>query len=134
MVTPAVEMQMDLGRPATSRLLARGIPLGLGTDVVASTGADLFGQMCGPTRRRGRSPWAMVRRVWPFLPSGASWSRPRPAEPVPCGWTTRSARTPGKQADLGLLRADRPNLAPVGDPAEAVVLGTETSHVDTVPV
>ena len=44
-VTPAVELQMGYGWPATTRLLAHGVPTGLGVDVVTSTGADLFGQM-----------------------------------------------------------------------------------------
>jgi cytosine/adenosine deaminase-related metal-dependent hydrolase len=38
----------------------------------------------------------------------------------------------GKQADLILLRADRPNIAPVNDPIGAVVWGMDTSNVDWV--
>ena len=40
--------------------------------------------------------------------------------------------TPGKEADLILLRTDRLNVTPLNDPATAVVVGMDTSNVDTV--
>lgn len=40
--------------------------------------------------------------------------------------------TPGKQADLILLRTDRMNVTPLGDPATAIVTGMDTGNVDTV--
>jgi cytosine/adenosine deaminase-related metal-dependent hydrolase len=40
--------------------------------------------------------------------------------------------TPGKQADLILLRTDRLNVTPLNDPATAVVAGMDTGNVDTV--
>ena len=40
--------------------------------------------------------------------------------------------TPGKQADLMLIRADALNLFPVHDPVEAVVFHTNPGNVDTV--
>ena len=42
--------------------------------------------------------------------------------------------SPGKQADLIVLRADRPNIAPVNDPIGAVVWGMDTSNLDWVVV
>jgi 5-methylthioadenosine/S-adenosylhomocysteine deaminase len=42
--------------------------------------------------------------------------------------------TPGKQADLVLLRTDLLNVTPLNDPATAVVTGMDTSNVDTVMV
>ena len=42
--------------------------------------------------------------------------------------------TPGKQADLVLLRTDRMNVTPLNDPATAVVVGMDTGNVDTVLV
>jgi cytosine/adenosine deaminase-related metal-dependent hydrolase len=40
--------------------------------------------------------------------------------------------TPGKQADVILLRADAINVLPLNDAYGAVVLGMDTSNVDTV--
>jgi cytosine/adenosine deaminase-related metal-dependent hydrolase len=42
--------------------------------------------------------------------------------------------TPGKQADLILLRTDRMNVTPLNDPATAVVAGMDTGNVDTVMI
>jgi cytosine/adenosine deaminase-related metal-dependent hydrolase len=38
----------------------------------------------------------------------------------------------GKPADVLVLRADRPNIAPINDPIGAVVWGMDTSNVDWV--
>jgi hypothetical protein len=38
----------------------------------------------------------------------------------------------GKEADIILLRTDRPNVFPINDPIGAVVWGMDTSNVDTV--
>jgi cytosine/adenosine deaminase-related metal-dependent hydrolase len=40
--------------------------------------------------------------------------------------------TPGKDADLIMLRTDKPNVFPVNDPVGAVVWNMDTSNVDTV--
>jgi cytosine/adenosine deaminase-related metal-dependent hydrolase len=40
--------------------------------------------------------------------------------------------TPGKRADLIMLRTDRINVTPLNDPATAVVAGMDTGNVDTV--
>src|SRR5262249_62317918 len=40
--------------------------------------------------------------------------------------------TPGKQADLVLLRADRINVAPLIDPVTSAVVFADTSNVDSV--
>ena len=42
--------------------------------------------------------------------------------------------TPGKQADLIMLRTDRINVTPLNDPATAVVAGMDTGNVDTVMI
>ncbi len=42
--------------------------------------------------------------------------------------------TPGKQADLIMLRTDRINVTPMNDPATAVVSGMDTGNVDTVVI
>jgi cytosine/adenosine deaminase-related metal-dependent hydrolase len=40
--------------------------------------------------------------------------------------------TPGKKADVVLLRTDRLNVTPLNDPVTAVVSGMDTGNVDTV--
>ena len=40
--------------------------------------------------------------------------------------------TPGKEADVIMLRTDKPNIFPINDPIGAVVWGMDTSNVDSV--
>lgn len=40
--------------------------------------------------------------------------------------------TPGKEADIIMLRTDKPNVFPINDPIGAVVWGMDTSNVDSV--
>jgi 5-methylthioadenosine/S-adenosylhomocysteine deaminase len=40
--------------------------------------------------------------------------------------------TPGKEADIIMLRTDTPNIFPINDPIGAVVWGMDTSNVDSV--
>jgi cytosine/adenosine deaminase-related metal-dependent hydrolase len=40
--------------------------------------------------------------------------------------------TPGKQADIVLVRTDQVNVAPVVDPMATVVISADTSNIDTV--
>jgi 5-methylthioadenosine/S-adenosylhomocysteine deaminase len=42
--------------------------------------------------------------------------------------------TPGKRADITMLRTDRLNVTPLNDPYAAVVTGMDTSNVDTVMI
>jgi cytosine/adenosine deaminase-related metal-dependent hydrolase len=39
---------------------------------------------------------------------------------------------PGKQADLIVIRTDRPNVFPINDPIGAVVWGIDSSNIDLV--
>jgi cytosine/adenosine deaminase-related metal-dependent hydrolase len=48
--------------------------------------------------------------------------------------STVGSLTPGKQADLVMLRTDRINVSPLNDPATAVVTGMDTGNVDTVVI
>jgi cytosine/adenosine deaminase-related metal-dependent hydrolase len=44
----------------------------------------------------------------------------------------KGSLTPGKEADIILLRTDRINVLPVNDPIGAVVWGMDTGNVDSV--
>lgn len=129
-VTPAVEMQMGYGFPATGRLRAHGIPTGLGVDVITSTAGDLFTQM--------RSVFQIERAL--------AFKESRPAitsRDVLSLATIDGARsmwldhkigtlTPGKQADIILIRTDNLHLSPINDAIAAVVLSAYARDVDSV--
>jgi 5-methylthioadenosine/S-adenosylhomocysteine deaminase len=131
-VTPAVEMQMGFGLPATHRLLAHDIRPGLGVDIVTSTAGDLFTQM--------HTTFQVAR-----LQALQEESRPPTVEDIFGLATIDGARacwldqkigtlTPGKQADIILLTTTTSNLTPLNDPVASVVLGAHAGNVDTVLV
>ena len=139
-VAPEVEANMGHGPVATTRLRARGIPTGLSVDVCTNVGGDLFGAM--------RTALALARGAAheAALAMGETLDRvPLTAAEVLAMATIEGARAiglddrigslePGKQADVLVLRADAPNLAPVTDPVAATVLAAGVQNVDAVMV
>ncbi|MDX6731495.1 MAG: 5-methylthioadenosine/S-adenosylhomocysteine deaminase, partial [Baekduia sp.] len=135
-----VEMHMGHGYPPTGRLLAAGVRPSLSIDVCTGIGGDMFAAM--------RSTLSMQRAMAndEMLNAGVT--------PEHLEVTTRDvlefatiqgARalgledrtgsiTPGKDADLVLLRTDQLNMFPVNHPVASVALAANTSNVDTVLV
>jgi 5-methylthioadenosine/S-adenosylhomocysteine deaminase len=139
-VAPEVEANMGHGPAATSRLRSRGIPTGLSADVCTNVGGDLFGGMrVALALERGAAHAAALARGETL--AGVSMT----AADVLSMATAEGARAlglddrvgtlePGKQADVLVLRADAPNLAPVSDPVGAVALAAGPHNVDAVLV
>jgi cytosine/adenosine deaminase-related metal-dependent hydrolase/ribose/xylose/arabinose/galactoside ABC-type transport system permease subunit len=127
-----VEMMMGHGMPPIQKFLDRGLRPSLSIDVETNVPADMFNQM--------RSILALQRA----LAKSQGKAPVSPREVLEYA-TIEGARangldskvgtlTPGKQADLVMLRTDRANVAPLNDPATAVVAGMDTSNVDTVMI
>ncbi len=123
---------MGHGMPPIQRFLDRGLPPSLSVDVETNVPDDMFSQM--------RSVLALQRAL-----AAADGRRPITPREVLAMATIEGARangldskvgtlTPGKQADVVLLRTDRMNVTPLHDPATAVVVGMDTGNVDTVLV
>ncbi len=140
-VTPIAEMMMGVGAPVTGRLLKAGVRPGLGIDTITGSNGDMFSQM--------RSALAMERMteansVW--AGGGDYRSVGLTARQVLELATIDGARTlwldskigsltPGKEADLVILRADDLNMAPITNVASAisaVVMNADTANVDSV--
>lgn len=125
-----VEMMMGHGMPPIQKFLDRGLNPSLSVDVETNVPADMFNQM--------RSVLGLQRAL------AVSEGKDRiSAVDVLRYATIEGARanglddrvgtlTPGKQADIILLRTDRLNVTPLNDPATAIVVGMDTSNVDTV--
>ena len=127
-----VEMMMGHGMPPIQKFLDRGLPPSLSVDVETNVPGDMFNQM--------RSVQALQRAS--AMASGKALLSTK--EILACA-TIEGARalgldakvgtlTPGKQADLIMLRTDRMNVTPLNDPATAVVSGMDTGNVDTVMI
>jgi cytosine/adenosine deaminase-related metal-dependent hydrolase len=139
-ITPVAEMQMGLGLPPTGAARAAGVRVGLGSDVVSAAGADMFTQM----RFLLQTHRALANKVFhdretmpPRLDLTAEDAlRMATIESARChGLDGRiGSLTPGKQADVILLRRSDLNLAAARDPIAATVLHASVANVDTVIV
>ena len=125
-----VEMMMGHGMPPIQKFLDRGLRPSLSIDVETNVPADMFNQM--------RSVIGLQRAL-----ALAAGKPPITMRDVLEYATMEGARanglegkvgtlTPGKQADIILLRTDRMNVTPLNDPVAAVVTGMDTSNVDSV--
>jgi 5-methylthioadenosine/S-adenosylhomocysteine deaminase len=137
-IAPTVEMIMGHGTPPTAQALAHGLRPSLSIDVVTTVPGDMFTQM--------RFLFAHDR----LLAHEAAFAAGNETEPTlltsrevlefatiegarVCGLEDRTGSlTPGKQADVILVRCDDTNTYPVIDPVSTVVLQADTRNVDTV--
>ncbi|WP_131742886.1 amidohydrolase family protein [Actinomadura roseirufa] len=128
-VTPGIEASLNIGPPPTGRSHAAGVPTGLGADTVASGPGDMFSVMrAAYLLERGRPDGAGLG----FTAADAlRMATIEGAEAAGAGAVTGSL-TPGKRADLLVLRTDTLGVAAAHDPIAAVVLYADTRNVDTV--
>jgi cytosine/adenosine deaminase-related metal-dependent hydrolase len=140
-VTAEIELQMGYGDPLTGVLNAHGSPVSIGSDVEPAARGDMFSAM------RMTLQHERHRRTLEIL--GETGSRPL-AMPLTCRqaleWVTINGAkmagldnrigslTPGKQADILVLRASDLNMFPVVDPVASVVMQAGVANVDTVLV
>ena len=127
-IAAPVEMQMGHGMPPVQRCLDRGLRPSLSVDVETTVSADLFAQM---------------RSVLTLQRAQINEQRLAGGENLPPVLTSRDVMefatiegaratglerkvgtlTPGKEADIILLRTDRINVLPINDPIGVVVAG-----------
>ena len=140
-VTAEIELQMGYGDPLTGLLHELRAPISIGTDVEPAVGSDLFTAMrIMLQHERHRA-----------ITTGLARNGERPeATPVTCrdalGWVTMDAAriarldhrvgslTPGKQADILMLRADDMNMVPLHDLVGGIVMQASAANVDTVMI
>jgi 5-methylthioadenosine/S-adenosylhomocysteine deaminase len=132
-----IEMQMNHGVPPYQQALDHGIRPSLSVDVETQMPGELFTQM--------RAAFALQRMQ-------ALEKQRRGESPVPALLTVRDViefatiqgakankldrkigtLTPGKEADVIVLRADAINVLPLNNAYGAIVLAMDTSNVDSV--
>ena len=138
-VTAEIELQMGYGDPLTGILHAKKAPISIGTDVEPAVGSDLF------TCMRLTLQHERNRGIIEAL--AKTNSRPQYSA-LSCrdalSWVTTGAAkiaglddrigsvTPGKQADIVLLRTDALNMRPMHDLVGCAVMQAATVNVDTV--
>jgi cytosine/adenosine deaminase-related metal-dependent hydrolase len=132
-----VEMMMGHGMPPTQKFLDRGLRPSLSVDVETNVPGDMFTQM--------RTVLSLQRAQLFNRQLAGEENLPRflTARDALEFATIEGARangldhkvgtlTPGKEADIIMLRTDRINVMPVNDPIGAVVWGMDTSNIDSV--
>jgi 5-methylthioadenosine/S-adenosylhomocysteine deaminase len=136
LATP-VEMLMGHGMVPIQRFLDRGLRPSLSIDVETNVPGDMFTQM--QTLMSLQHALIFEQRLAGKQDTPATISTRDVLEFA----TIEGARandledkvgtlTPGKEADVILLRTDRVNVMPVNDPIGAVVMGMDTSNVNSV--
>jgi cytosine/adenosine deaminase-related metal-dependent hydrolase len=139
--TAEIELQMGYGDPLTGVLNACGAPVSIGSDVEPAARGDMFSAM------RTTLQHERHRRTLEILAETGSRPMDMPVTSRQAlEWATiNGARmagldsqvgslTPGKQADIILLRADDLAMFPVTDPMASVVMQGGVAQVDTVLV
>jgi 5-methylthioadenosine/S-adenosylhomocysteine deaminase len=136
-IAAPIEMQMGHGIPPIQQALDHGIRPSLSVDVETQMAGDMFRQMLAIFTLQRMQILARQRAKEADLPPLLT------VREVVGMATVQGARdnglegrtgslTPGKDADVILLDRDRINVMPVNDPYGALVLGMDTSNVDTV--
>jgi cytosine/adenosine deaminase-related metal-dependent hydrolase len=139
--SPDIELQMGHGWPATGRLLAVGIRPSLSIDVCSSNGGHLFGTMRATigtergfdnaaARERGAPSVGSIEITCRDVLEFATIEGARA-----CGLDDRiGSLTPGKRADVILVRTDDFGMTPMNNPIGAFVYNAHPGLVDTILV
>jgi len=138
-ISAPIEMEMGHGIPPIQAALDHGLAPSLSVDVETQMPGDMFTQMRAVftlqrmqalARRRADDKDApallTVRDVVGFATINGARANHLDR--------TIGTLTPGKAADIIMLRTDTINVAPMNDAYAAVVLAMDTSNVDTVIV
>jgi 5-methylthioadenosine/S-adenosylhomocysteine deaminase len=140
-ISPDIELQMGHGWPATGRLLEAGIRPSLSIDVCSSNGGHLFGTMRATigtergfdneaARERGQASVDVMELTCRDVLEFATIEGARA-----CGLDGKiGSLTPGKRADLILVRADTFGMTPLNNPIGAFVYNAHPGLVDTILV
>jgi len=136
-VAPWIEMIMGQGYPRIGALLRHGIAPTLSVDVVTSGPGDMF------TPMRAALAWERIQSFGPDrdVPFAAGLTHRDVLRFATldgaraCGLDHKvGSITPGKDADLVMIRADDVNTFPLLDPVATVVSSADVSNVDSVLV
>jgi 5-methylthioadenosine/S-adenosylhomocysteine deaminase len=139
--SPDIELQMGHGWPATGRLLEAGIRPSLSIDVCSANGGHMFGTMRATigtergfdnerARAEGKPSVDEIQLTCRDVLEFATIEGARA-----CGLDGKvGTLTPGKRADVIVIRADSFGMTPLNNPVGAFVYNAHPGLVDTVLV
>src|SRR5262249_23082605 len=139
--SPDIELQMGHGWPATGRLLEAGIRPSLSIDVCSSNGGHMFGTMRAAigtqrgfdnehAREHGKQSVERMNVTCRDVLEFATIEGARA-----CGMDSRiGSLTPGKRADIILVRTDDLAMTPLNNPIGQFVYNAHPGLIDTILV
>jgi 5-methylthioadenosine/S-adenosylhomocysteine deaminase len=140
---PTLDMAFGMGTPATGRMRDAGLRPAVGVDSVIASSGDMFEEarlgLLYERLRRAQGVFAQGRDVKSVDELGFTTREAlesmtiNSAHAIWLGDVVGSL-TPGKKADIIMLRATDWNLAPLSDMVAAIVIGANSGNVDTVMV
>jgi 5-methylthioadenosine/S-adenosylhomocysteine deaminase len=126
-ISPDVELKMGFGWPETGRMLAAGLRPTFSIDDCPSAGGDMFATL--------RTAYAVQRGLDGGLTSRDMLEFATIDGARACGLAARTGSlTPGKDADIVLLRTDDLSVFPVNNPVGTIVAAGHPGLADTVLV
>ena len=140
-ISPDIELAMGHGWPATGRLMDHGIRPSLSIDVTSLNGGHLFGTMRATigtergfdneaARQRGEASVAEMEITCRDVLEFATIEGARA-----CGLDSKiGTLTPGKRADVIVVRADTFGMTPLNNPIGAFVYNAHPGLVETILV
>jgi cytosine/adenosine deaminase-related metal-dependent hydrolase len=140
---PMAELGLSMGTPPIGRMRAAGLAVALAADAVCTGSGDLFDEArTGLFHERARHARERYAEGLPVDdPSQLGMSAREALEAITIGaaracWLDDrvGSLTPGKAADIILLRATDLNLSPLSDAIGTIVCCAHGSNVDTVIV
>jgi cytosine/adenosine deaminase-related metal-dependent hydrolase len=136
-LTAVSDMAGGVGPPPVQQLIDRNIRPGVGVGDERLAPGDVFAQMRAVISVQHATSFDLKLAGKGGVPNLLGtrevirYATTDGARTAGLGGVTGSL-SPGKRADVIVLRADRPNIAPVNDPIGAVVWGMDTSNIDWV--
>lgn len=136
-LTPASDMAAGFGAPPMQQLIDRGIRPGLGIGDEWLAPGDVFAQMRSVISVQHATLFDLKLAGKGGVPNLLNtrdvirYATIDGARVAGLADVTGSL-SPGKRADVIVMRTDRPNISPINDPIGAVVWGMDTSNIDWV--
>ena len=137
-IAPLVEMQMGHGSPPTGRALQAGLRPSLSIGVVTTVPGDMFTQIRAAFGSEREHVCGFAWQADTAIPEGTVTARKMLEMATVNGAHVAGVEdrtgslTPGKKADVIVIDATAPNVAPLIDPVAAVTLSADVSNVEMV--
>ena len=133
--TPETEIQMGMGFPVVERVAKTGKESSLGIDIVSNYAGDMFAQMRLMLQLLRNQDYELEGK----LPLSVGQPAARMLRTATLGGAIAAglgeltgSLSPGKRADLILVRTDSIHMSPMNDPIAALVFYASASDVDSV--